>query len=276
MKGSVIMDEEKVYPTRWQAVGLVVMVLLFMMIVSTIIGGIAGMIGWDYSLENTNVFLYILMTIVTPVVSIGGGIYYVINTKKLSFDYIKGTCLRPSSLFINIVILMLGLSLVLSEVDNLLQRIIPMDQATIETFMGLMNNNFILVFIALCVVAPIFEETLFRGIILRGLIYNIDKWSAIFFNAFLFGMMHLNIWQGITAFVLGIFIGWLFYKTRSLQVAVFAHFTTNLIGILAFYLTDIPGFSSYSETGSQPLWLTLSGLIMIIVGVYLIEVKKSR
>ncbi|MFA9290581.1 MAG: lysostaphin resistance A-like protein, partial [Solirubrobacteraceae bacterium] len=58
---------------------------------------------------------------------------------------------------------------------------------------------------ATCVFAPIFEEILFRGIILKGLLNNRKKpIFAIIFTSLLFGLVHGNPWQFIGAFTLGI------------------------------------------------------------------------
>ena len=39
--------------------------------------------------------------------------------------------------------------------------------------------------------------------------------------------MHLNPWQGIAAFLLGAWYGWIYYKTRSLKTTIFLHFLNN-------------------------------------------------
>lgn len=265
-------EERKSYPGRLQAVKLTGAVLLIMIIFSIILGIILEINGIEYSLENT--FVYIMTIIVSAVVSLGGVIWYVVKTKELDWEYVRGNNVKSGFSYFKIAILMTGLAIFLSEIDNFLQRIIPRSEAYMETFQNLMDKNIVLVFIALCIVAPLLEETLFRGIILRGLLKNLEHWSAIFFSAFLFGLLHLNIWQGIDAFIIGIFIGWLFFKTGSLQVAVFAHFISNIFIVLAVKYTSIPGFSAVSETGSQPLWFTLTGLVLIIIGVVLLEKKK--
>ena len=84
-------------------------------------------------------------------------------------------------------------------------------------------------------------------------------------------MKNMNIWQGIGAFLVGVFVAWLFFKTGSLYIAIFAHFINNLLVVLAVQYTSIPGFSAASETGFQTLWFTLTGLIILITAIFLIE-----
>lgn len=78
--------------------------------------------------------------------------------------------------------------------------------------------------------APIFEELLFRGIILNGLLnrYKGNQKKAILYSAIIFGVVHFNIPQGINAFIIGIILGGIYYYTGSMKLAIFAHFINNL------------------------------------------------
>ena len=78
--------------------------------------------------------------------------------------------------------------------------------------------------------APIFEELLFRGIILNGLLnrYKRNKNKAILYSAIIFGVVHLNIPQGINAFIIGTILGGIYYYTGSMKLSIFAHFINNL------------------------------------------------
>lgn len=81
------------------------------------------------------------------------------------------------------------------------------------------------------ITAPIFEELLFRGIILNGLLnkYKNSSKKAIIYSAMAFGLVHLNIPQGINAFIGGIILGSIYYYTKSMKLSIFAHFINNLI-----------------------------------------------
>ena len=69
--------------------------------------------------------------------------------------------------------------------------------------------------------APLFEETFCRGIILRGLLFHMKPWKAILWSAFIFGVIHLNPWQAIPAFLVGSLMGWVYWKTGSLWAMPF-------------------------------------------------------
>ena len=81
------------------------------------------------------------------------------------------------------------------------------------------------------IVSTIFEDLLFRVIILNGLLnkYKNNSKKAIIYSAIIFGMVHLNIPQGINAFIAGIILGFIYYYTKSMKLSIFAHFVNNLI-----------------------------------------------
>ncbi|MBB3056180.1 CPBP family intramembrane glutamic endopeptidase [Mucilaginibacter gotjawali] len=86
------------------------------------------------------------------------------------------------------------------------------------------------------IAAPILEEILCRGIILRGLLKNYTPYTAILISATLFGALHLNPWQAIPAFLAGLFIGWVYYKTQSVIPGIIIHTTINSIAMLFLFL----------------------------------------
>ena len=83
-----------------------------------------------------------------------------------------------------------------------------------------------------CILAPIIEEVLCRGIMLRGMLRRSAPWKAIFWSAFIFAFIHLNPWQSIPAFIIGILFGWIYYRTGCLWLTVFLHCLNNSISTL--------------------------------------------
>ncbi|MBO4571229.1 MAG: CPBP family intramembrane metalloprotease [Bacteroidales bacterium] len=82
-----------------------------------------------------------------------------------------------------------------------------------------------------CIFAPILEELLCRGIIMRGLLQKTTPMKAILWSAFIFAVIHLNPWQAIPAFIIGLLFGWLYYRTGCLWLTIFLHCLNNSISI---------------------------------------------
>jgi len=87
--------------------------------------------------------------------------------------------------------------------------------------------------LATSIMAPLFEEFLCRGIILRGMLENnMAPWKAIVWSSLIFAVIHMNPWQGVAAFALALFFGWVYYRTRNLWACVFLHFVNNFTSIM--------------------------------------------
>jgi uncharacterized protein len=80
---------------------------------------------------------------------------------------------------------------------------------------------------AVCLLAPVLEEMLFRGVILRGFLKRYPRWQAIAGSALLFGLAHLNLYQFFVGLVLGLLSGWLYERSRSLWPCIVLHGAYN-------------------------------------------------
>lgn len=85
--------------------------------------------------------------------------------------------------------------------------------------------------LALCVVIPIIEELLYRGIV-YGRIYDLfGKKPAIILSAIIFGLVHMNLVQFVYAAVFGLLLAWFVEVTEDISGAVMAHMTANLTSV---------------------------------------------
>lgn len=103
--------------------------------------------------------------------------------------------------------------------------------------------------------APIVEELVFRGLVFRFARHAMPFWFANILQAALFGFVHLNLVQGIYAFAMGLFLGWVCHRGRGIKYSIPVHIVFNVIGCL---------FSGLIE-----LTLTLSFPIFAGVGIAL-------
>lgn len=82
------------------------------------------------------------------------------------------------------------------------------------------------------VVAPIAEETFFRGFMLPGISKRFGKGWGIVVSAFIFALAHLQPGAMVPIFLLGLLLAWLYIKTKSIWPCIFAHFTYNSIAFI--------------------------------------------
>ena len=92
--------------------------------------------------------------------------------------------------------------------------------------------GFILTLIAAAVVAPIAEETFFRGFVYGGLRGRIGTLGAMLISTLFFTALHFTLDQFIPIFALGIFLAWLYERTGSLYPGILLHASNNAISLI--------------------------------------------
>ena len=127
-----------------------------------------------------------------------------------------------------------------------------------------------LLFILLTVIAPVFEEFIFRGAVLE-LLKPYGSGLAVFVSAFCFGVYHGNFQQFFYAFALGLCLGYIAIATNSIFCTTLLHAMFNSVSgiILIFLSTDavrtksLDPFAALSD--EQELIVTFYAIFMIIV-----------
>ena len=114
--------------------------------------------------------------------------------------------------------------------------VFPMAQTTYtSTVLPPLFLVLVLSYLALCLLPAIGEELFFRGA-LQGLMRPCGSAAAIFAPALLFALLHLDLAQGITAFLGGLFLGWLAERTGSILPCMLLHLINNTIAFADIYL----------------------------------------
>lgn len=258
------MLEKRQYMKIWDAVKLLLWFILIQTIVVVIITIAANRFNFN---EN-----HPLINSVTSIIAL---IFCLKNANK-KFNFSFGDSFkvnyRDRSLIPGLVIIAIGLSIVLSELGNYLVLLFPMSEFMTQIFNELLGENVSIIggFIGVVIVAPIVEEILMRGIILEGFTRKYSNLKAIIISSLLFGIIHLNIYQFVAAFIIGLFLGWLYVKTRSLWLCIITHGFYNSGGFIVSYLLKLE-ISGYNIEGFQPLWFTGLGFILLIVGGFLLR-----
>lgn len=82
-----------------------------------------------------------------------------------------------------------------------------------------------------CVIGPVLEELIFRGVVLKVLQRHGVSFAVIF-SAFLFMLFHQNVAQIFLPFVLGIMLALITVRSGSLWPAIFAHMLNNTLAMV--------------------------------------------
>lgn len=127
----------------------------------------------------------------------------------------------------------------------------------------------IVYFICIVVLSPICEELLFRGVVYSSLKERMKVSYAIILQAFLFGISHGNLLQGVYAFFIGIIFALLLEYTDNLYSICLCHIIFNLCN-------DIFNLSLLKVLFDNSVVLFIFAIFMMICcgGLIIRDVKK--
>ena len=148
----------------------------------------------------------------------------------------------------------------------------PMPQWLKDALEAVTKGNFWLNFLCVSIMAPLFEEWLCRGIVLRGLLHHprkdgtvLNPWAAIAISAAFFALIHLNPWQALPAFFLGGLFGIVYWKTGSLKLTMLMHFTNNTLSLVMANTSSLQDAETWMDilpAGIYRAGFVLAGLFL--------------
>ena len=118
------------------------------------------------------------------------------------------------------VILFIVINFVVSPAISIL---FPASAGNYDANVADMMSTPVVTFFHVAIVAPLFEELIFRGLILKR---ALRKWSvpaAVVMTAVLFGVLHMNLVQGISATAAGIVLCMFYVRRKSVGLNIIAH-----------------------------------------------------
>ncbi len=94
------------------------------------------------------------------------------------------------------------------------------------------------IFIFTCILAPIFEELIFRKLIIDRLSL-FGELAAVIFSAVAFGLFHGNLYQFFYAAFVGALFGFVYVKTKRVEYTILLHAVINFLGSVAVMPMEI-------------------------------------
>ena len=123
-----------------------------------------------------------------------------------------------------------------------------------------------------CVVIPIAEELVFRGVVYQRLRLQFDMKKALLGSALIFGIVHTNLVQLVYASILGVLLAFLYEKSGFLYIPVIGHIAANTIAVVR----TATGWLSFSyDVTAAGIMMTLA-LVVISVGLIWYQVREYR
>lgn len=129
---------------------------------------------------------------------------------------------------------------------------------------------YILFFINICILAPIYEELLFRGILLRRFTLRWSPQKSIIVSSIIFGIIHLNPINVVFAFALGCVLGYAYLKTKNIVIPMLLHSFSNFLAYLQFVYTNQTAELDLPTTVAAQRELLINGGVFLILTVLLV------
>lgn len=135
-------------------------------------------------------------------------------------------------------------------------------------------------YVVVGLLAPLVEEMVFRGAILRALLTAFrSHWAAIAVSAALFAVVHGNPAQMPHAFLVGLLLGWMYYRTDSIVPGVAYHWVNNSIAYALYNIMpapDAPLIVLFGGNQTRVLMAVLFSLCILLPALFQLNMRLRK
>lgn len=247
--------------------------------------------GQDY---QTTIPQLLIMSAVNSVAVLS--LFIALKWYPISREYIRT---RPWGTFFWVALLALGSIIPLAWLEGLIPDELTKDLVgdVLARMLGTPEGYFVI-----CMLAPLTEEVVFRGAIIRGIVEwgkgrrqaHIDsgngaaaealsdtkiQWVAIVISAVLFAVAHLNPAQAPHALIVGVLLGWLFVRTGSIVPGFLFHWINNSAAyVMVKLFPSIPAdaaLADYFGGNTAAMYQAVgSSLLIALPALYQLAVRR--
>ena len=243
-----------------KAVIYTVAFLLIQLIASVIVQGIMRLVQGEAVPMTATMF--IVIDLLFSLTAIGVFLYF--KWAEVSRSYVRS---RPWAVLCWCVLASLG-------------AVIPSVwlQEQMPELPNILENEFDMImkdrwgYVAIGLLAPLAEELVFRGAVLRALLqwtrsygWRQWQWVAIGISALIFAAVHGNPAQMPHAFVIGLLLGWLYWRTDSIVPGVVYHWVNNTVAYVLYNFYPDPELTLVDLFGSQRQVVLAVGFSLLIL-----------
>ena len=177
-----------------------------------------------------------------------------------------------------VVMATLATVVIVDQIYLINQQFSPVPPEYIESLKDLRPSdgwNFAIIFAGLCVLVPVAEEMVFRGLIQQVFSRHMGPILGFVLAGLVFGAVHLNAHLLISISFFGIFLSFIYYATGNIAYTVVAHSLFNTIALLQLTLSDA------ADTTDLPFYLQdvrifVVSAVLLVFFLYKIKAGDSE
>ncbi len=129
--------------------------------------------------------------------------------------------------------------------------------------------------------APLSEEIVMRGAILRELLRSsrLTPWGAITLSAVFFALIHMNPVQMPHAFLIGLLLGWMYWRTGSILPGVAYHWANNSVAFVLYAIYPNPDIKLIDVFQGSQLHVYMAvffSMLILLPALYQLHVWMRR
>ena len=192
-------------------------------------------------------------------------IYYLKSKRKPILDSFRLNSISTKTIK-NSFSFSLGVIIIFDTFDRILHQLVPTPDYIIDLGDIMQPEStlgFVFLFLAVVIMAPLGEEIVFRGFLQKFLEeYWKDITRAVLVTSLFFAMIHFNPFWTIQIYLLGVILGFLSWKTKSIIPSIVLHSMNNGIAFILAVFDE-------SDLGIY-LWNNNVSPIFIAIALYLI------
>ncbi len=214
--------------------------------------------------EDVSMVLQILLQVVS--LGLASAFVFAYSEKRNEKESKKIKLKSKAKIIFITIFLVFALQFVLS---GIIYPAIGLDYNITDTFVTDSTSSVlskVILIITLAVTPAIFEELFFRKAIIDFL-SPYGKKMALLISALLFGIIHMNLSQGLFAFIIGLIFGGIYLFTNDIKLTMLIHLINNGIGALEMILP---------ETGVVITVIALIAICIIGFILLIIEILKKE
>ncbi len=125
------------------------------------------------------------------------------------------------------------------------------------------TKTIVITAIYVCFVAPVTEELMYRGFVLKNL-SRVSQRFGIMVSSLMFGLMHANVSQFIFAFIMGIFLSHITIKHNSIIPSMIVHALSNIFSFAVSYSGIMDDHFTAALVGFVMFGACIAGVVLYV------------
>lgn len=144
---------------------------------------------------------------------------------------------------------------------NLFSEMVALPDNNADIIQGMVHHPLGVLIIA--VFSPVVEELVFRESMINDMQrQGMSHWSAILISALAFGLIHANPAQIPFAMIMGVFFGYLYWKTGNIWLTSILHILNNGLAVALILTYGSEATLSEMVGMGLPVWVVASSLCL--------------